>query len=115
MKKNGFILLEFIVSFTIITILIFPIFNYFNLFFKILISSSKDSILDDNFIKEIESKGYYKIFNENFSDVTFSTLPNIGMPQDLNKNTTVLILSVKKDSKILNIAIPENNLFNTNN
>ncbi|MGL6064506.1 MAG: hypothetical protein ACRC0S_05430 [Fusobacteriaceae bacterium] len=115
MKKNGFVLLEFIVSFTLITVLILPIFNCFNLFFKILIPTNKNSILDDNIIKKIESKGYSKILSENLNEVTFSTLPNIGMPQDSNKNITVLILSVKKDSKILNIVIPENNSFNTYN
>ncbi len=110
MKRNGYILLEFIVTFTIVTVLIIPIFNYFNLFFKVLNSNNKKGILDDNFIKKIESQGYYKILNEYSHEIKFATVPNIGMPQNSNKNITILILSVKNNSKILNIIITENNL-----
>ncbi|MGL4393438.1 MAG: hypothetical protein ACRCSK_08430 [Fusobacteriaceae bacterium] len=105
-KVTGFILLEFVISLAIISVLLFPLLNLTKTFVRLVNRENRMDFLDDQKLTELEAKGYTQILMGSPENFQIIQIENLGLVSEPYRKP-IILLQEKNEKKIINKILTE--------
>ncbi|MGL6121260.1 MAG: hypothetical protein ACRC0V_12240 [Fusobacteriaceae bacterium] len=109
-KVTGFVLLEFVISLAIISVLLFPLLNLTQTFVRLVNRENRMDFLDDQKLTELEAKGYTQILMESPENFQIIQIENLGLVSEPYRKP-IILLQEKNEKKIINKILTELSVF----
>ena len=102
-KNRGFVLIEFVISMGIITILLIPIFKLTKTYYNLLNSKERVANFNTSELDSLETLGYTEVFTHHRDEIQIATINNLGILGETNMTPVIYLTAISKGKKLIKV------------